>query len=46
MWRVKRVGAAGLSFDPFARNFGENDFEQRRGTLSTQGLTLTFRFDF
>lgn len=45
IWRVIRLGA-----DPSApdlpNNTGQNDYSQKRGTLSTQGWTLSFRFDF
>jgi len=45
MWRTNRIGdvanAAGLP-----NNTGENVFFQRRGTLDTQGLTLTLQFEF
>ncbi len=45
MWRVNRIGK-GDSQASFRENSGENDFTQRRGTLSTHGWTLTFKFDF
>lgn len=43
MWRVVRIGDAD-SLLP--NNLGENVFHQRRGDLSTQGWTLTLRFEF
>ncbi len=48
MWRIKRIGGSVAVAPPtvFPDNFGENTHSQRRGTLSTQGLTLTFKFDF
>lgn len=49
MWRVNRVGAQAQSItvNPAVLNLtGQNIFDQRRGSLDTQGWTLTFRFDF
>ncbi len=43
--RVNRIGGGG-AVTPFPNNSGENVFHQRRGTLSTRGLTLTFAFEF
>jgi len=45
MWRVNRVGP-GSGSNESPNNLGENVFQQCRGTLSTQGWTLTFKFDF
>lgn len=45
MWRVNRIGTD-FVLTPFRSNSGENDFQQRRGTLSTHGWTLSFKFDF
>ncbi len=46
LWRVQRD--LSLIFLPpsFPNNIGENIHYQRRGSLSTSGLTLTFKFDF
>jgi hypothetical protein len=50
MWRVQRVGATPGTLAatvPVALNLtGNNVFEQRRGTLDTQGWTLQFRLDY
>ncbi len=44
MWRVNRFGD---TFDlPLPNDTGENVFFQRRGTLDTQGWTLTIQFEF
>jgi hypothetical protein len=42
MWRVVRENDILAPGKPT----GENDFSQRRGTLSTQGVTLTVQFEF
>ncbi len=50
MWRVNReVGienGVGTGQSSFPNNSGENAHYQKRGTLSTGGLTFTFKFDF
>ena len=55
MWRVVRIGNPSLpplnnppeeDFQADPNNAGENVFQQRRGTLSTQGWTLTLIFEF
>lgn len=43
LWRVNRIGA---DLDDILNNTGENVFLQRRGTLDTQGWTLTLIFSF
>lgn len=45
MWRVVRADNQ-PSNDTFPNNGGENVFYQRRGTLGTQGWTLSFQFEF
>ncbi len=42
LWRVVRLGDVNL----FPNNSGENVFQQRRGTLDTQGWTLKLKFEF
>jgi len=44
LWRVVRNGAQAISFPP--NNTGENVLNQRRGTLDTQGVTLSLQFEF
>ena len=44
MWRVNRIGDTFNTTLP--NNNGENVFFQRRGTLDTQGWTLTIQFEF
>jgi len=46
MWRVVRIRAEEKFLLPPPNNTGENVFQERRGDLSTQGWTLTFKFDF
>ena len=41
MWRVNRVGDATATEDAATAGLGENVFMQRRGDLTTQGVTLT-----
>jgi hypothetical protein len=45
MWRVNRIGGIDGTINT-PNNTGENSFHQRRGTLDTQGWTLTVRFEF
>jgi len=45
MWRVNRIGDDGNGVFP-PNDTGENVFFQRRGTLDTQGWTLTLQFEF
>lgn len=44
MWRVQRIGDNATSGPPSV--IGENVFHQRRGDLTTQGVTLTATFTF
>lgn len=49
MWRANRVGATAqtIAVNPAVLNLtGQNVFDQKRGSLDTQGWTLAFRFDF
>jgi len=47
MWRVVRLGDNGaLPLVNNLNNSGENGFFQRRGSLDTQGWTLTLKFEF
>lgn len=47
-WRTLRTDQEDTSgnLNPLPNNTGENTFYQRRGTLDTQGLALTFEFSF
>jgi len=44
LWRVARIG--GTNGTGIFNDSGDNVFHQRRGTLGTQGLTLTGAFSF
>ncbi|NGX36930.1 MAG: hypothetical protein K1000chlam2_00076 [Chlamydiae bacterium] len=46
LWRVVRIGDTATGSAGLPNNSGENVFHQRRGTLDTQGVTLTVRFEF
>jgi len=45
MWRVNRIGDL-PNPAVFPNNLGENVFHERRGTLDTQGWTLSLQFEF
>ena len=44
LWRVNRIG--GLNAGALLNNSGENVHYQRRGNLSTRGVTLKGKFTF
>ncbi|NGX39188.1 MAG: hypothetical protein KR126chlam1_00510 [Chlamydiae bacterium] len=46
MWRVNRIGDTPIINGPSENLSGENVFFQRRGSLDTQGVTLTVSFEF
>ncbi|MDN3506070.1 MAG: Lpg1974 family pore-forming outer membrane protein [Simkaniaceae bacterium] len=49
LWRTNRIGDSADAVSLFAglpNNSGENVFFQRRGTLDTQGFTLSVQFEF
>jgi len=45
-WQIKRVGGETDSSMPPFNDSGQNVFEQRRGDLSTSGVTLRAKFEF